>query len=125
MVIFLGLPALTAYSVGPHYALYTNALGRNHIGYFFPHDEFYDDRLREAILFVCRNAAEGAIIAHETPAVTRYYLRRLGRTDLDSRAISDPEFNVANLSGPAYIIIQRGRTYFENREKISFVQKSF
>ncbi len=44
VVIFLGLPAWTAYSAGPHYALYTNALGRNHIGYFFPHDEFYDDR---------------------------------------------------------------------------------
>ena len=26
VVIFLGMPALTAYSVGPHYALYTNAL---------------------------------------------------------------------------------------------------
>jgi len=125
VVIFLGLPALSAYSAGPHHALYTNALGRNHIGYFFPHDEFYDDRLREAILFICRNAPQGAIIAHETPAVTRYYLRRFDRTDLDSRAISEPEFNVANLSGPAYIIIQRGRTYFENRDKISFVQSQF
>ncbi|HWN10703.1 MAG TPA: glycosyltransferase family 39 protein [Pyrinomonadaceae bacterium] len=123
--IFLGLPAWTAYSAGPHYALYTNALGRNHIGYFFPHDEFYDDRLREAILFVCRNAPEGAIIAHETPAVTRYYLREFGRTDLNSLAISAPEFNPGNLSGPAYIIIQRGRTYFENREKISFVRSHF
>ncbi len=32
---------------------------------------------------------------------------------------------MANLSGPAYIIIQRGRTYFENRDKISFVRSHF
>ena len=125
VIIFLGWPAWTAYSAGPHYALYNNALNRNHIGYFFPHDEFYDDRLREAILFVCRNAPQSATIAHETPAVTRYYLRQFGRTDLNSHAISAPEFNMANLSGPVYIIIQRGRTYFENREKIVFVRSHF
>ncbi len=125
VVIFLGLPALAAYSASPHFALYTNALGRNHIGYFFPHDEFYDDGLREAILFVCRNAPQSAIIAHETPAVTRYYLRKFGRSDLNSLAVSAPEFNPSNLSGPAYIIIQRGRTYFENREKIAFVRTHF
>lgn len=123
--ISLGLPAWTAYSASPHYALYTNHLGRNHIGYFFPHDEFYDDRLREAILFVCRTAPPSATIAHETPAVTRYYLRKFDRADLNSRAISAPEFTVANLSGPTYIIIQRGRTYFENREKISYVRSHF
>jgi hypothetical protein len=125
IAVFVGLPALTAYSAGPHFALYTNALGRNHVGYFFPHDEFYDDGLREAILFVCRRAPQSAVIAHETPAVTRYYLPKFGRADLNSRAISAPDFDVANISGPAYIIIQRGRTYFENRDKISFVRTHF
>lgn len=123
--IFLGLPAWTAYSAGPHYALYTNALGKNHVGYFFPHDEFYDDGLREAIKFVCDRAPQSAVVAHETPAVTRYYLRRFGREDLNSKAISAPDFDVAKISGPAYIIIQRGRTYFENRDKISFVRANF
>jgi len=125
IAIFLGLPSWSAYSAGPHFALYTNALGKNHIGYFFPHDEFYDDGLREAILFVCRNAPQSAIIAHETPAVTRYYLQRFGRADLNSKAISAPDFDVANIHGPSYIIIQRGRTYFENRDKISFVRAHF
>jgi hypothetical protein len=125
VTLFLGLPALTAYSAGPHYALYTNALGKNHIGYFFPHDEFYDDRLREAIRFVSDNAPQSAVIAHETPAVTRYYLREFGRTDLSSRPISAPDFDPASISGPAYIIIQRGRTYFENRDKIEYVRTHF
>jgi len=125
VAIFLGLPAWTAYSAGPHYALYTNAFAKNHVGYFFPHDEFYDDGLREAIKFVCDTAPPSAVIAHETPAVTRYYLRRFGREDLRSKAISAPDFDVANISGPAYIIIQRGRTYFENRDKLSFVRTHF
>lgn len=125
VAIFLGMPAWTAYMAGPHYALYTNALGRNHVGYFFAHDEFYDDGLREAIKFVCDTAPKSAVIAHETPAVARYYLRRFGREDLNSKAMSAPDFDVANVFGPAYIIVQRGRTYFENRDKISFVRTHF
>lgn len=125
IVVCLGLPAATAYSAGPHYALYTNALGSGYAGYFFPHDEFYDDRLREAIKFVCDTAPPGALIGHETPATTRYYLERCGRTDLTSKAISAPEFDAANISGPAYIIIQRGRIYFENQDKIALVRATF
>ena len=125
VAIFLGMPAWSAYMAGPHYALYTNALGRNHVGYFFAHDEFYDDGLREAIKFVCDTAPKSAVIAHETPAVARYYLRRFGREDLNSKAMSTPDFDVANVLGPAYIIVQRGRTYFENRDKISFVRAHF
>ena len=122
VAIFIGVPAWKAYTAGPHYALYTNALGKNHVGYFFPHDEFYDDGLREAIKFVCDTAPKSALIAHETPAVTRYYLRRFGRGDLNSRALSAPDFDVTSISGPAYIIIQKGRTYFENRDKIIYVK---
>ena len=125
VVIFIGLPAWTAYSASPHYALYTNALGSRYVGYFFPHDEFYDDGLREAIKFVCDTAPPGAIIAHETPATTRYYLGRFRRTDLNSKAMSAPDFDVTKISGPAYIIIQRGRTYFENQDKIAFVRATF
>jgi Dolichyl-phosphate-mannose-protein mannosyltransferase len=125
VAVFVGAPAWTAYAAGPHYALYTNALGANKVGYFFPHDEFYDDGLREAIKVVCQTAPPGALIAHETPGVTNYYLAQFKRSDLDSQAISAPDFEVTRLSGPAYFIIQRGRTYFENRDKIAFVQTNF
>ena len=125
LAVFLALPAWSAYSSAPHFGLYMNALGANRIGYFYPHDEFYDDGLREAIKFVCETAPPGALIAHETPAATRYYLQKFGRTDLNSKAMSAPDFDVAQVSGPGYVIIQRGRTYFENREKIEFVRARF
>jgi transposase len=125
VLLFIGLPAWSAYSAAPHYALYTNAIGARHVGYFFPHDEFYDDGLREAIKFVCNSAPPGAIIAHETPATTRYYLQRFGRTDLQSKTISSPDFDPAHIAGPAYIIVQRGRTYFENRDKLVVIRTNF
>jgi len=125
VAIFLGVPSWLAYQANPHYALYTNALAADKVGYFFPHDEFYDDGLREAIKFVCDTAPAGAIIAHETPAATRYYLEQFRRTDLNSKAISTPDFEVTKISGPAYFIVQKGRTYFENREKLAYIRANF
>jgi 4-amino-4-deoxy-L-arabinose transferase-like glycosyltransferase len=125
LALFIIMPAWIAYAHGPHYALYTNALAAGKAGYFFPHDEFYDDGLREAIGHVCSQAPKGAIIAHETPAVVRHYLAEFGRTDLVSHAISSPDFNPAQTSGPVYVIAQRGRTYFENRDELDFVRSNF
>ena len=125
MLIFTAAPGAVAYNRGPHYGLYTNALGAGTAGYFFPHDEFYDDGLREAIKYVCDVAPQGAVIAHETPAVTRYYLEKFGRQDLQSHPMSAAAFDPSKLSGPAYIIVQRGRTYFENVDKIAYVWMNF
>jgi hypothetical protein len=125
VVLFICLPAWTAFANRPHYALYTNALAADKTGYFFPHDEFYDDGLREAIKFVCEQAPRGATIAHETPGVVRHYLSVFGRTDLNSQTISSREFDVTSASGPVYVIVQRGRTYFENREELEAVRARF
>jgi hypothetical protein len=125
VAFFLAWPAWTAYASNPHYAAYTNALGGGRAGYYFPHDEFYDDGLREAIEFVCRDAPQGASIVGETPAVFRYYLETMGRTDLQSHALSDPKFDLASAHRPVYVIIQKGRTYFENREKMKEVQETY
>jgi hypothetical protein len=123
VLIFIAPPAWTAYASAPHYAAYTNALGKGRVGYYFPHDEFYDDGLREAIRFVCENAPQGAAIAHETPGVVRYYLEQYGRTDLQSRVLSATDFHLEEvLNKPAYIIVQRGRTYFENQDKVKQVR---
>lgn len=125
ILMFVFVPAKIAVANNPHYALYTNALAADKAGYFFPHDEFYDDGLREAVKFVSDTGPQGALIAHETPAVTRYYLARFSRSDLKSQPMSAPEFDPAQVTGPAYFIIQRGRTYFENRDKVAFIRANF
>lgn len=125
VLLFVGVPGMIAYTHGPHFALYTNALGAGRAGYFFPHDEFYDDGLREAIKFVTETAPANSTIAHETPAVTRHYLARFNRTDLNSQAMSAPEFDPRKLAGPTYLILQNGRIYFENREKLDYVRRHF
>ncbi|HEV7902410.1 MAG TPA: glycosyltransferase family 39 protein [Pyrinomonadaceae bacterium] len=117
-MFFIALPAWIAYAAAPHYATYTNALGFGRAGYFFPHDEFYDDGLREAIKYVATTAPPNASIVHETPGVARYYLQKFSRADLNSRVLSDPAFEFGETPRPAYVILQRGRTYFENREKM-------
>ena len=125
VALFVGVPAWTAFAHRPHYALYTNALGAGKAGYFFPHDEFYDDGVREAIKFVCDDAPAGATIAHETPGVARHYLEVFGRSDLNSKPISAKDFDVRTTAGPVYVILQRGRTYFENREELDYVRTHF
>ncbi len=125
VVIFVGVPGWIAFASGPHYSLYTNALASDKAGYFFPHDELYDDGLREAISFVCESAPQGAVIAHETPAVAHYYLEQFGRNDLNSRPVSAADFDPSALSEPAYVIVQPGRTYFENQAKLSFIRSNF
>lgn len=103
----------------------TSALGGGKTGYFFPHDEFYDDGLREAIKFVSDQAPQGATIAHETPGVVRHYLSVYGRTDLNSQVISAKEFDVTTAPDPVYVIVERGRTYFENRDELDAVRAKF
>ena len=125
LLVFIAWPAWTAHSSCPHYAAYTNALGAGRVGYFFPHDEFYDDGLREAIEFVSKNAPQGASIVHETPGVVGYYLEKFGRKDIQSRVLSDANFKLADATPSTYIILQRGRTYFENQEKMQEVRASF
>ncbi len=125
VIIFLAWPAVTTLRSAPHYAAYTNALGRGRTGYFFPHDEFYDDGVRESIKFICEHAPRGATVVHETPGVMRYYLEQFGRTDLQTRVLSDPNFHLEDVQGPTYFILQRGRTYFENRQKMEKVRARF
>jgi hypothetical protein len=125
LVVFIIAPAWTAYASRPHYPVYTNFLGGGRGGYYFPHDEFYDDRLREALRFVCETAPQGAIVVNETPGVAQYYLSKYNRADLQSRVLSDRSLALDALPSPVYVIVQRGRTYFENREKLMEVRARF
>ncbi|HYO62664.1 MAG TPA: glycosyltransferase family 39 protein [Pyrinomonadaceae bacterium] len=124
LAAFVAAPAWIAFKSRPHFALYTNALAAERAGYFFPHDEFYDDGLREAVRYVAAHAPPGATVAHETPGVVRYYLEKFGRTDLRSRIISDPAFDATAEREPAFFILQRGRTYFENRDEFEALRRT-
>jgi hypothetical protein len=122
IIVLVVWPAWTAYASAPHYALYTNALGS--AAYFFPHDEFYDDGLNDAIRVVCERAPRFSEIVTETPGVVKYYTEKFGRPDLQSRVLSDPGYSVP-ASGSVYVILQRGRTYFENQNKMKEVRDRF
>ena len=39
--------------------------------------------------------------------------------------LSERSLSLEELSGPVYVIVQRGRTYFENREKLAEVRARF
>jgi hypothetical protein len=39
--------------------------------------------------------------------------------------MSSPDFDPAAATGPVYFIVQRGRTYFENQDKLNLVRSRF
>ena len=88
-------------------------------GYYFPHEEFNDVGLREAIQQICEEAPKGAVVGGETPPVFAYYLHKFGRDDLSYFQLSDPEKR-ARAPRSAYVVVQDGRKYFEN---IAFIRE--
>jgi hypothetical protein len=124
-VIFIAAPAFVTLKWGlPHPGLYTNLLGSGRVGYFFPHDEFYDLGARESIKYIAEHAPPNATIASEIPGVVEYYLERYNRPDIRSRIMSQPDFNLKE-SALDYILLQRGRLYFENQANFKFVENHF
>jgi hypothetical protein len=125
-VIFVALPSAIAVRVllNSHPGLYVNQLGGGKVGYFFPHDEFYDLGARESIRYVAETAPAGARLASEIPAVVDYYLEKYGRTDIKSEILSRPEFSIST-DVPQYVLLQRGRTYIENIDAFRFIEANW
>ena len=107
-----------------HPSLYVNVFGRNRVGYFFPHDEFYDLGARESIRFIAETAPSGAKMASEIPGVVEYYLERFNRPDIRSEIISQPRFTLTG-DRPDFVLLQRGRVYVENIENFKFIENNF
>jgi hypothetical protein len=124
LLVFVIAPAITTIKSLPYPSLYLNVLGGGRTGYYFPHDEFYDLGARESIKFVAETAPQGASLASEIPGVVQYYLERYNRPDIRSEIISHPKFNLIE-NPPDYILLQRGRLYFENQEEFKLVENSF
>lgn len=108
---------------GSYPSLYVNVFGGNRLGYFFPHDEYYDLGARESIQFIAATAPAGSSIVSEIPGVVQYYLERFNRIDIRSRILSRPGFNL-NEDRPDFVLLQPGRVYFENRENFKAIEKS-
>ncbi len=113
LVVLMSLRA--AADATPHFRLYTNALGGGwaNAGYFFPHDEFYDASIRDAVFEIAKLAKPDTKIASESPSVATYYAQRANRPDLVCVSLSDPEV-LKRLSEGDFIIDARGRRYFSN-----------
>ncbi len=114
-VLYVILPLSSLISTNPFYSLYVNLIGggKKSIGYFFPHDEFYDLDLREAIRRTVKIAPVGSIIAGETPAVFQFYLKKYNREDIKVVELSDKKGKVGS-DRIVFVILQPGRIYFEN-----------
>jgi hypothetical protein len=123
--IVLAFPFVASASVAPYYRLYTNVLGggRESAGDYFPHDEFYDARMRETMSEIAQRARAGARVASETPALATYYGQLAGRNDLISLSLSDKEAMKQFEEGD-FVIVARGRRYFSNEAYVARLEQS-
>ncbi|HSO75938.1 MAG TPA: hypothetical protein VLU47_13975, partial [Blastocatellia bacterium] len=87
-------------------------------------DEYYDLGARESIRYIAENAAPGARLASEIPGVVQYYLERYHRPDIRSEVLSRSRFDLPE-GLPDFVLLQRGRLYFANREKFHFIESNY
>lgn len=125
LILFLCLPIFSSLSFNPYYRLYTNVIGGSweKAGDYFPHDEFYDTSTREISRYIAETAKPNARIANETPTLYDYYLKKAGRTDLQSVLLSDKTESNKLETGDV-VVIARGRRYFSNDKIISELKKT-
>ncbi|HEX5886188.1 MAG TPA: glycosyltransferase family 39 protein [Pyrinomonadaceae bacterium] len=114
-VIVIAASVINSVQAAPHFRLFTNSVGggTTWAGYYFPHDEFYDASMRDAMTEIASRARPGAQVASESPSVASYYAERAARPDLVCISLSDPEA-LKQLATGDFIIIARGRRYFSN-----------
>ena len=114
-MIVIVASAVSSIQAAPHFRLFTNSIGggTEWAGYYFPHDEFYDASMRDAMTEIASRAQPGARVASESPSLATYYGERAGRPDLVCVSLSDPSA-VNELRTGDFIIVARGRRYFSN-----------
>ncbi|HET6974172.1 MAG TPA: glycosyltransferase family 39 protein [Pyrinomonadaceae bacterium] len=119
-VIVIAGSVIDSVNAAPHFRLFLNSIGggTNWAGYYFPHDEFYDASMRDAMAEIATRARSGARVASESPSLATYYAERAKRPDLVCVSLSDPDA-VKQLAVGDYVIVARGRRYFSNDSIIS------
>jgi hypothetical protein len=110
--LLLVWPFSEALHWAPFDSLYLNALGggRANAARFFSPDEIYDLGTREAVQTVAAEAPRGARLAASNPMTVNYYLRRLGRTDI--QVVSLYKSDYVPRDGD-FLLAQDARRYFE------------
>jgi hypothetical protein len=118
--VVLIFPLVASASVSPYYRLYTNVLGggNERAGSYFPHDEFYDARVREVVSEIAAQARPHARVASEAPGLISYYGQLAGRNDLIPFSLSDKEA-MKQFEAGDFIIVARGRRYFSNEAYVT------
>lgn len=119
-VIVIVTSAINSVQAAPHFRLFTNSIGGGtaRAGFYFPHDEFYDASMRDAIVEIARRARPGARVVSESPSLASYYAERAQRPDLNCISMSDPDA-LQQLEPGDFIIVARGRRYFSNDSILS------
>jgi len=119
-VIVITASVIDSVNAAPHFRLFINSIGGGtaRAGYYFPHDEFYDASMRDAIAEISGRARTGARVASESPLLAAYYAEREKRSDLVFISLSDPDA-IKQLAAGDYVIVARGRRYFSNDAIIS------
>ena len=114
-VTVISASVVNSIHAAPHFRLFTNSIGGGTAwaGYYFPHDEFYDASMRDAMVEIASRARVGARVASESPSVAMYYAERKGRHDLVCVSLSDPDA-LTQLGVGDFVVIARGRRYFSN-----------
>ena len=124
--------AAVALRHAPTYRLYVNALGggdRN-TTWFFPHCDYFDSGMREAIEKIARSAEPSAEIDSDlewlgifpvrgTIEYSRLYAERFGRKDLHYALLRRPK--ACRSGGTCYVLIHAGRHYSGNEEARAYL----
>jgi 4-amino-4-deoxy-L-arabinose transferase-like glycosyltransferase len=107
--------AHAALTHAPHYRLYVNAFGGGdrRVTWFFPHCDYFDAGMREAVAWVAARAEPGAEVVSEVDWTVRLYAGARGRPDL----VSSPFLpgRGCGHARPCYVLVHVGRRYLHNQ----------
>ena len=95
--------------LSPHSRMYVSPLAGADVDWLFPHCDYFDAGLREAVRRVSALAEPGAEIAAAADLPVRFYARG------DLRVSTLREDEACRSGAPCYVIVQPGRIYAENR----------